>query len=160
MTEEKKPDDELGVLFPDVELTVTDPDTREPVDLVVREFRFAEGMKAQVVARPMIEALAELVGNDGDIGLDSVMEMMAEHADTWIGLIGLASDRDPGWISRLSSTDGDAIAEATWSANQDFLARRVVATAARKKRLEQQPKKKPGSRSRKSSTRSSGPDTA
>ena len=160
MADEKQPDDELGVLFPDVELTVTDPDTREPVGLVVREFRFAEGMKAQVVARPMIEALAELVGNDGDIGLDSVMEMMAEHADTWVGLIGLASDRDPEWISRLSSKDGDAIAEATWSANQDFLARRVVATAARKKRVVRKGQKKTGSRSPKSSTRSSRRDTA
>ena len=36
---------ELSVLFPDCDVTVRDPDTREPVTLTVREFRFREGLE-------------------------------------------------------------------------------------------------------------------
>ena len=46
--------DELSVLFPDCDVTVRDPDTREPVTLTVREFRFREGLETTALARPLL----------------------------------------------------------------------------------------------------------
>ena len=148
---------ELAVLFPDVELTVRDPDTGEAVALTVREFRFLEGLRAQALAGPFVEGLAELVGT-GDIdALDpaAIAGLMNDHAEVWIALTARACDREPEWLARLSDIDGDALSEAMWSANSGFFTRRVVASvvAARKPRAS-------GSRSAKSSTLLSGPDTA
>ena len=54
--------EELAVLFPDVDCTVRDPDTGEPVKLTVRKYRFLEGLEMQVLARPLIAVLADLIG--------------------------------------------------------------------------------------------------
>ena len=57
-------------------MTVRDPETREPVTLTVREFRFREGLEATALARPLLEALADLVpagngGTDAEVARDA-----------------------------------------------------------------------------------------
>lgn len=157
MTEDTK-GEELGVLFPDGGLTVTDPETGERVELAVEAFRFLPGLKAAAIGRPLIDALADAVNADADMELDDMTDLLAEHAETWMELIALASGRDPAWISALPETDGHALANVMWEVNGDFLARRAVLRAARKQRRKT-PKKRTGSRSPKSSTPSSGPAT-
>ena len=153
---DKSRGDELNVLFPDIEATVSDPDTGAAVVLTVREFRFLEGLRAQAVARPFIDALAAATGTDGERALDdaAVVAVLAEHGETWIALTAAACGRDPAWLERLSDVDGDRVSEAMWSANGGFFMRRVVAVvAAARKRT------KRGSRSPSSSTRSSAQAT-
>lgn len=145
---------ELNLLFPDVELTVRDPETGEAVKLTVREFRFREGLEAQVLARPLIDALADGFEGDGD-GLDPVAidEALAAHADLWLELIARATGRDAAWLAALPDGAGDDLSDAMWSANGAFFVRRVVATvAARKRKASRSP-------SSKSSIPSSAPDT-
>ena len=125
---------ELEVLFPDVDLTVRDPDTGEDVAVTVRELRFLEGMKVRPIARPLVVALADVLGDGGEMALDAVEEIMSEHAEAWLALIAAASDRDADWIGRLSDADGDAVAEAMWNANRNFLLRRVVTETAARRR--------------------------
>ncbi len=149
----KDPAAELEILFPDVEITVRDPDTGHPVDLTVREFRFLEGLEARSIARPIIEALADVVGSSTDLEFALVDAALAENAEAWIALVSRACGMKPEWIARMRDVDGDALAEAMWSANRDFLLRRVVTeVAARREKANR-------SGSGSSSTPSSGPGT-
>ena len=122
--------EDLSVLFPDRELTVTDPETGQPVDLQVREFRFREGLEVQVLARALIEALADAIQGEGQMDGDAIAEALAEHADLWMALIARACARAPEWVASLSDGDGDALSDAMWSANGSFFTKRVVAAVA------------------------------
>lgn len=157
--ESQQPDPaaDLDLLFPDREVTVADPETEIPVDLTVREFRFREGLEAQALARPLIDALAEIIEGDDEIGAEAIAGALAEHADTWLELIARASGVPPGWLASLADADGDALSEAMWDANRAFFTRRAVAavTARVKKRMAAAAE----SPSPKSSTASSAPDT-
>lgn len=148
-------DAELAVLFPDVDVTVRDPDTGASVELTVREFRFLEGLRAQVLAQPFIAALADAVGTGDEGALDApaIAAVLAEHAALWLELVARACERDAAWLARLADADGDRVSEAMWSANGDFFMRRVVASVAARTRAENR------SSSPSSSTSSCAPDT-
>ena len=145
---------DLDVLFPDVTVRVRDPETGDMVDIVVREFRFLEGLKAQVHARPLITAFSDAVDRDELITADSISQALSDHANIWIDLIAHACDRDPDWIASLSDADGDQIADAMWSANGSFLTRRVATEMATRRNSQESV-----SESEKSSPSSSGQDT-
>ena len=130
-------DDELGVLFPDREVTVRDPDTGDDVSLTVREFRFREGLEATAVARPLIAALANLVPDHAEgEGPDAltIEAALAVHAALWLELVARACGRDVAWLARLSDADGRALSEAMWAANGGFFLRRVAAQVAARAR--------------------------
>ncbi len=141
---------ELAVLFPDARVEVRDPDSGAVVRLVVREFRFREGLEAQVIARPLSAALAALVPEDAAAApaADEVEEVLARHAALWLRLIGLACGREAAWLARLGDADGQAVSDAMWSANGAFFIRRVAALLAAR-----------DSRSSECSTRLSAPVT-
>lgn len=150
------PDGDLEVLFPDVEATVADPDGGAPVAVTVREFRFAEGLRARPAARPIVEALAALVpdGPASEIPSAAALDaVMGEHHEAWLELLGRACGRDPEWLGRLSDADGDALSLAMWEANGPFFVRLVVAAITGREGAERL------FRSLASSTSSSAPDT-
>ena len=125
--------DDLAVLFPDREATVTDPDTGAAATVTVREFRFREGLEATALARPLIAALAGLVpdhtGGEGPDAL-AIESALAGHAGLWLELAARACGRDAAWLARLSDADGRALSEAMWAANGGFFLRRVAAQVA------------------------------
>lgn len=145
---------ELEVLFPDAEVEVRDPDGGGAVALTVREFRFREGLEAQVAARPLVEALAAAAEGADEDGPDAgaIEAAMAAHAGLWLDLVARACGREAAWLARLGDSSALALSNAMWSANGSFFVRRVAATAAAAAR------RRP-SRSRGSSTRSSAPAT-
>ena len=118
--EEKQPDaaaveDKLAVLFPDVDLEVSDPDTGEAVMLTVREFRFLEGLEAQALARPLIAALAALTDAEGEIpGAAALDAVVGEHADVWLALTARACGCPVNWLERLTDRDARALQGAMW----------------------------------------------
>ena len=116
---------ELEVLFPDVGLSVNDPDSGEAVSLTVREFRFREGLEAQAVGRDLIAALAAHAGGEERPALDTVMvdALIGEHADAWLALIAVACGRRAAWLERLRERDARAVSLAMWEANSDFFFR-------------------------------------
>lgn len=145
---------ELETLFPDRDVSVRDPDTGEAVQLTVREFRFREGLEAQVLARPLVEQLADVADDPATIDAATVADALGEHAGLYVELIARACGRDAAWLGRLADVDGDALSMAMWEVNAGFFMRRVVSLlAARKRRASASP-------SGASSTPSSGPDTA
>ena len=146
-TEGYERDNELSVLFPDCDVTVRDPETREPVMLTVREFRFREGLEATALARPLLAALAALVpagngGTDAEVARDArgkeaegpdalaIEGALAAHASLWLELAARACGRDAAWLARLSDADGRALSDAMWAANGGFFLRRVMAQVA------------------------------
>ena len=82
-----------------------------------------------------------------------VLPSPAPQAETWLACIARATGRDPAWLGRLTDADGQALSAAMWQANQGFFGRRLVAALARRQMDGRSP-------SPKSSTPSSGPDTA
>ena len=147
--------EEMAVLFPDVDVTVRDPDTGVTVSLTVRELRFLEGLRLSGAIRPLIEAIADAVpsGAGDDIDEAVIAGALTEHAEAWLASVAQATGRDAGWLARLSDGDGQALSAAMWSANGGFFGRRLVEALRRRR-----PKDGP-SRSPKSSTPSSGPAT-
>ena len=133
-TQDTDPAAELAVLFPDVDVEVTDPDTGELVTLTVREFRFREGLEVTVLARPLVASLAGLgmaaSGGEADEHTDpdpgEFLSIFSIHADLWLDLIARACGRDPDWIGRLGDEDGYALTVAMWEANGPFFLRRIV----------------------------------
>ena len=122
---------DLAVLFPDVDLTVRDPDTGAPVALTVREFRFREGLEAGALARPLIDALAHLVPDSTHSampGPGAIDEALSAWPDLWLELIARACDRDAAWLARLGDADAHALSMAMWTANGPFFLRRIAAT--------------------------------
>lgn len=150
------PEEELRVLFPDVDVTVRDPDTGKPLTLTVREFRFREGLEAQAEGRPLLEALAD-VYDDEDAAPDAaaIDAVLGAHSDLWLALIARAIGRDQDWLGRLGDDDGSALGDAMWSANSGFFRKRVVAAIMQRRAT----REANGSRSAPSSTPSSGPAT-
>ena len=127
-------DGERGTFFPDAEITVRDPESDEDVTLTVREFRFREALHARVMARPLIEALAGEETTDDEMrDALSILEILADHAETWVALIALASGRPAEWIAGLSEADGTALGHAMWDANGGFLSRCIAITAHKMK---------------------------
>lgn len=135
------PADDLRVLYPDVDVEVTCPDTGEIVTLTVREFRFREGLEVTVLARPLIEGLTGLAlaaaAGDSDAEPDTgeVAAILGLHADLWLDLIGRACGRDADWIGRLGDEDAYHLGIAMWDANGPFFCRRVVDHEAAKTAL-------------------------
>ena len=151
---------ELDVLFPDREVAVRDPDGGGEVMVTVREYRFREGLEAAREARPLLDALAAAAEADPESGptLDDVDAALAEHADVWLALLSRATGRGPGWLARLSDSDGGALGDALWDLNGDFFIRRFVAMFVRRRAAAER-RSAAGSPSPESSTPSSAPDT-
>ena len=144
---------DIEVLLPDVDVEVADPDARERVTLTVREFRFLEGLEAQLEAAPLLADLAAVMDASGGApAAADVQAAMGRHAALWIALAARACGREADWLARLSDSDGQAVSAAMWTANRDFFSERIAALAA--------PKPARPSRSAKSSRRSSGRATA
>lgn len=143
--------EDAGILFPDVDVTVRDPDTGERITLTVREFRFLEGLRLTAQIRPFVEAIGGSMDEDGEADVGAISEAMTEHADIWIECIAQAAGRDAEWIARLADRDGQALSAAMWDANKDFFGRRIIEDM-RRRAADRSP-------SPTSSMPSSGPDT-
>ena len=125
--------DDAGVLFPDVDVEVRDPDTGEPAVVAVREFRLLDGLRAQVRARELVVALAALaIADPNESGVEDAASFEAAvgaHAEDWLALLALATGRDAAWLARLSDADGRSLNDAMWEANGPFFVRRIAAAA-------------------------------
>ena len=147
---DRDPSAEVEILFPDQAVTVTDPETRERVTVIVREFRFRESLELRAVSRPLVDAMAAGLAD----GLDGAAHdaLMARHADTWLALLSRACGKPEAWLAELRESDGAALDDAMWTANKDFFIRRVALEAAANRTGDASPSETP-------STPASGQDT-
>ena len=144
--------EDAAVLFPDVDVTVRDPNNGATVTLTVHEFRFLEGLHLAALIRPLIESIGASVNDDDEVDHDTIAAAMTDHADIWLESVARATGRDADWIGRLSDHDGQALSAAMWGVNGTFFGRRVIEAVGR--RRQDRPSPSPTS-----SMPSSGPDT-
>lgn len=137
------------ILFPDEMVTV------EGEELLVREFRYLEGLRAIALARPLLQGLAELLegGEIDALGLDG---LISEHHQAWIELIAISTGKPQAWIEGLRDRDGQALSMAFWRVNSAFFMRRLVFGGALARAMQQMASP---SASASSSTPSSAPAT-
>ncbi|MXY18347.1 MAG: hypothetical protein F4187_03960 [Gemmatimonadetes bacterium] len=126
------PSEETEVLFPDAKVTVRDPDTDQDVEIEVREFRMLDGMKAQVEARALIAAFADLVmpgedGSESTAGTPEYDAVIGNHPEEWLALLARSTGRDAEWLGRLDDGDGRELSQALWEVNTPFFVRRILA---------------------------------
>ncbi|WP_170563020.1 DUF6631 family protein [Ruegeria atlantica] len=118
--------DEAAILLPDRDLEITDPKTGKPVTVTVREFRFLDGLKVQAEARPLIEAMAALIDEDGGMTPARLGEVLGRHADLWIGICAVATGREAEWIARVREPEAGAFSMAVWQVNSGFFTARLL----------------------------------
>ncbi|MCY3988202.1 MAG: hypothetical protein OXF94_06370 [Gammaproteobacteria bacterium] len=116
-----------------VKIGVTDPDSGEPVEVIVRKLRYMEGLQAQVEAAPLLVDLARaLADGSGAIDVDAVQDVLSRHADLWTELVALVSGRHATWLERLSDEDGQELSLAMWTLNSDCFSTSVAMLATSK----------------------------
>lgn len=130
MTEPSETDNELEILDPDQVLTIAGE------TIVVRELRYAEGMRLLPRLQPILDVFQSLIEADEEPrDLSFHDDLMAEHPDLMLDLFAQACDRDRDWIEALPDREGQQVAAAFWRANRDFFVRRLWARSPRAKAL-------------------------
>lgn len=99
--------------------------------VIVREFRYREGLEAAVLARPFLAGLRVLmVATNEEIEAEDIDTIIAENRDSWLKLVALSCGRDVAWVADLPDQDAMNIQLAFWSANSRFFKRRLLIGAA------------------------------
>lgn len=119
--ERKDLDDDLAILFPDMHATIAG------VPVVMREYRWSEGLRLQSLVGPIVEKLADLAMNDRLAQVVELEALFADQADNLPLLIGMACDQSAEWVAGLSDEDGAKLRTIWWTVNVPFFARRVQA---------------------------------
>ena len=113
---------ELGVLFPDRELTLAGE------TVVVREFRFGESLRLSHLIKPITDALIQAAEADTFDG-EAFMACLHVHRDGLLELLSQATGKPREWIEALSHRDGEELVMAFWEVHQDFFLERVKRAA-------------------------------
>lgn len=116
-------DKDAEILFPDQTLEVGGE------QVTVREFRYAEGLQAAVIGKPIMTTLRRLIQGDDEIDAEAIDDLIAEHADTWMQLISLSTGKGVEWISKLGNDDGMLLSMVFWEVNGPFFMKRLVMAA-------------------------------
>ena len=141
--------EDLKLLFPEVEVEVVCPDTNTAVTVTVRELTFAEQLRTQSTCKTMIEALAE-AAVDGETDPLCIDAAIGVNGGLWISAIAAATGHPETWLERLRGRDSMRLSDAMWETNGYFFVSKAIVRNALLARA---------SDSEQHSTNSSGPDT-
>ena len=110
---------DVETLFPDEAVPV------EGEEILVREFRYLEGLRAITLARPLFADLAKIL-EGGEIDALALDGLIAEHHEAWIQLMAISTGEPAAWIEGLRDRDGQALSMTFWRVNSAFFMRRLV----------------------------------
>jgi len=123
---EHKTAEEIEILDPDREVTIAGE------TVVVREFRYAEGMYLVGMIQPILARLQAFVQGERDPDdFEIYEELVAEYPDEILELMAKACDRPREWVEQLSDEDGYRLQQAFWAANTRFFMRRLMLSSPR-----------------------------
>lgn len=146
MSDDKKTDD-LEILYPDQEIELGGE------RLVVREFRYREGLEAVALARPLFAGLRALIDSKpGEVAPEDLDALIGEHREMWLTLVAKSCGRDLEWVAALPDGQAMALQMAFWGANSGFFTRRLLFGAAVAAGLAKNRSSSPKSLARSSST--------
>lgn len=125
MTKDQQADDELDILMGGRYVTLS---TGEQV--MVREYTaFHEGMRADAIARPVLQGLQDLFQrlNEGeDFNIYDLSGVFGQYPEIIDQLLAMACDKPVEWVHGLNDRDGQAVLLNWWDANSSFFFRRLV----------------------------------
>ncbi|NAW33246.1 DUF6631 family protein [Halomonas alimentaria] len=110
---------DIEILLPDEAVTI------EGEEILVREFRYLEGLRAIALARPLFAELARIL-EEGEIDALALDGLIAEHHEAWIQLMAISTGKDESWIEGLRDRDGQTLSMTFWRVNSGFFMRRLV----------------------------------
>jgi hypothetical protein len=111
---------EAEILFPTRTITVNGE------DITVHEFNYLQGLKAAVIAQPLLADLLRLIQDSDTMELPELDRVIGANAEAWIELLAMAADKDIPWVQALSDADGTLLSLTFWEINGPFLLRRVA----------------------------------
>lgn len=118
-------DNDVEILFPDVELTLRTAQGEE--DVTVREFRFGQAARVMPIAKDLLADFAAVTLDDDDT--TSLHALQAKHWDAFLDLLAISTGKPRAWLEALPDEAGQLIGFAFWQANGPFFVRRLVAEA-------------------------------
>ena len=122
--EEETVAEEIEILAPDQAVTIAGE------RVVVREFRYVEGMRLAAKIEPLLERLRALMESDEEPDDQQVYDRLVNaDPDAMIDLMAQACDHPREWVEALGDEDGMFLANAFWRANRGFFVRRLMLTS-------------------------------
>ncbi|GGK08560.1 DUF6631 family protein [Luteimonas terricola] len=119
---------------PDTDLQIMDPDSQVIIDgqvITVREYRFFEGARVRLMAKPFFDALYALFSDAGAApSFDEIVELIGQHEDDVAAMVAAATGLPPARVKALDDADGEALLLTWWMVNAGFFTRRVLRRAA------------------------------
>jgi hypothetical protein len=124
MSNDKKTDD-LEILYPDQEIELGGE------RVVVREFRYREGLEAVAIGRPLFAGLRALIDSaPGEVSPEDLDALIGAHRDLWLTLVAKSCGRELEWVAALPDAQAMTLQMAFWGANSGFFTRRLLFGAA------------------------------
>lgn len=96
--------------------------------VTVREYSWADALRAAPIARPIVDefrALFERLGPDNEVEMEDLEAVFSAHADAFLELVAIATDRPVHWLAELPSEDGLVLMYQFWNCNQHFFTGRL-----------------------------------
>lgn len=96
--------------------------------ITVREFSFAESLRATAIAGDILTELAQLftAPDADDRGYEDMAGIFARHESKYLALVALATDLSAEQIAELPGAVGDQLSLTFWIVNKGFFTRRLA----------------------------------
>lgn len=128
MEQNVKTENEAQVLVPDQEITLNG------TNILVREFGFREGLKAETIATGIIRDFSSLAKEKGEnLDLSDVSGIFAHHWDAFVLLLSMSTGQTVEWINALDDQNGSMLMYTFWVVNSGFFMRRLMANLITRK---------------------------
>lgn len=114
------PIEELDIIQPDIELEINGE------TVTVKEFTFFQGLRLGVVAKPLLDDLAEKVEVNNDFTLQILGEVFADHSSIVSELIAQSTGETCDWVELLSDAVGQHLLMTFWQVNSNFFVSRLL----------------------------------
>nr|WP_318382484.1 DUF6631 family protein [uncultured Enterobacter sp.] len=121
--------DDLAILFPSRELLISGK------SVTVHEYTIKEQLQHRPILKTLSDAFAELLDGlapDGEIPLDSLMDLLAKHESEVIQAVALSTGQSADWVAELAGPDSDSLLLTWWGVNAGFFTRAAVRPAMEK----------------------------
>jgi len=92
----------------------------------VREFTFAQELRALQIGEGVIHALSALYSESDEPPFSAIERIFAEHAEALFELLSISTGKDTKWIEALPGREGYLLYLTFWSVNSHFFVDRVV----------------------------------
>lgn len=110
---------DLAILYPERTATIAG------VQVTMREYSFAEGLRLHALVSPIVDAIKAVTLGGELADVDALRAVFGEHADAVMQLIATACNQPLDWVQSLNDESGHDLQLLWWAVNGPFFVRRV-----------------------------------